>query len=218
MKILTFSGGPFGQNGYVVLCESSGDAVVVDPGATAPRMVEAVRDAGADLSAILLTHSHLDHVEGVPTVREAFPGAPIHLHADARAMYDAVPQQAAMFSLPAVADLPPPDAGFEHGGTFTFGDCAFEVRLAPGHCPGHVVLWAPDDGVALVGDVVFAGSIGRTDLPGGDYVELMRSIREQILTLPDETRLLSGHGPATTVGHERIGNPFIAPQYGGDLA
>lgn len=218
MKILTFSGGPFAQNGYVALCPSSGTAVVVDPGATAPQMVAAVHEAGATLAAVLLTHSHLDHVDGVPAVRKAFPGVPIHLHADALSTYEAVPQQAAMFGLPPVPDLPRPDAGFEHGGTFTFGDCSFEVRLAPGHCPGHVILWAAGEGLALVGDVVFAGSIGRTDLPGGDYLELMRSIREQVLTLPDETRLLPGHGPATSVGHERIGNPFIAPQYGGDLA
>ncbi len=216
MKVRAFSGGPFAENGYVAFCGR--EAVIIDPGASAPAMVDAVEREGARLAAILLTHSHMDHVEGVPAVRAAFPDAPLHLHADARAMYDAVPQQAAMFGLSPVPDLPAPDAGFEAGTPFRFGDCVLEVRLAPGHCPGHVILYSPADVLAFVGDVVFAGSIGRADLPGGDFQTLMRSIREQVLTLPDDTRLLSGHGPETTVGHERVGNPFLVPHYRGDFA
>lgn len=217
MRILTFAGGPFAENAYLVVCPGSGAAVVVDPGADAAEMVAALKRQEATLNAILLTHAHLDHVEGVPRVREAFPDAPIVLHPADRPLYDAAPQQAAAFGLEA-PELPPPDESWAHGDTFAFGDCAFRVRHAPGHSPGHVILVAEEEGVALVGDVIFLGSIGRTDLPGGDYRVLMRSIREQVLTLPDETRLLTGHGDETTVGHERRGNPFLIPHYGGELA
>lgn len=217
MRILTFAGGPFAENGYLVVCPESGAAVVVDPGADADEMMGALERQEARLEAILLTHAHLDHVEGVARVREEFPDAPIVLHEADRPLYDGVRQQAAAFGLEA-PELPPPDRSWEHGDTFSFGDCAFEVRHAPGHAPGHVVLVARDEGVALVGDVIFRGSIGRTDLPGGDFRTLMTSIREQVLTLPDETRLLTGHGEPTTVGAERRGNPFLIPHYGGELA
>jgi glyoxylase-like metal-dependent hydrolase (beta-lactamase superfamily II) len=112
-----------------------------------------------------------------------------------------------------MAPLPPVDHALEHGGTVRVGDCTLAVRHAPGHAPGHVILVG--DGVALVGDVIFMGSIGRTDLPGGDLQTLMKSIREEVLTLPDATTLYNGHGPATTVGHERVSNPFITGVYGG---
>ncbi|MEJ2502894.1 MAG: MBL fold metallo-hydrolase, partial [Gemmatimonadota bacterium] len=110
------------------------------------------------------------------------------------------------------------DQDLDPGTDLVLGTCRFEVRHAPGHSPGHVILYAPDAGVALVGDVIFAGSIGRTDLPGGSLETLMRSIREQVLTLPDETRLLTGHGPATTVGRERVANPFLRPNHPGSMA
>ncbi|HZD04886.1 MAG TPA: MBL fold metallo-hydrolase [Longimicrobiales bacterium] len=217
MRILTFSGGPFAENGYLVVCPATGAAVVVDPGAEAGEMVAALERQEARLEAILLTHAHLDHVEGVPRVREAAPQAAIVLHEADRPLYDAVQQQAAAFGLSA-PELPAPDRSWTHGDTFRFGECAFQVRHAPGHSPGHVILVAAEEGVALVGDVVFQGAIGRADLPGGDFRTLMRSIREQVLSLPDETRLLTGHGPETTVGAERRGNPFLIPHYGGELA
>jgi len=215
MKISTFTAGPFGENGYLAICPS-GHAVAIDPGAGAPRMVAVLQEEGAELAAILLTHAHLDHLDGVARVRRHAP-APIWLHPADRPLYDSVAQQAAAFGLE-VEPPPPPDESFAHGQTFRFGECALEVRHAPGHAPGHVILYAREQGLAFVGDVVFQGSIGRTDLPGGDFRELMRSIREQVLTLPDETRLLTGHGPETTVGWERTGNPFLVPHYGGELA
>ena len=217
MVVRTFTGGGFGENAYLVVCETSGAAIVVDPGEAASRIVEAVDAEGLDVQGIVLTHAHLDHVEGVHAIREAVPAAPIWIHPLARGMYDALPQQAAMFGL-SVEPQPAPDRDLQHGGTFRFGDCELEVRHAPGHAPGHVILVAARDGFALVGDVVFQGSIGRTDLPGGDFQTLMSSIREQVMTLPDETALYSGHGPPTTVGHERVGNPFLIPHYGGGLA
>jgi hydroxyacylglutathione hydrolase len=204
-----FEGGPFQENAYLAVCEGTRTAVAVDPGAAAPALVRALEEEELDLAAILLTHAHLDHVDGVPAVRAFAPEVPIHLHAADRALYDAVPQQAMAFGLP-VPELPEPDHELQVGATLDFSpELRFAVRFAPGHAPGHVVFVAEDAGLALVGDVIFAGSIGRTDLPGGDFGRLMRSIREEILTLPDDMRLLPGHGPETTVGRERSGNPFV---------
>lgn len=206
-----FTGGSFAQNGYLVRCAGSGEAILVDPGASVAAMLSATRAAGAAVKAIVLTHSHLDHVDGVGRAKME-TGAPILLHRDAEEMYRGVPVQAQWFGMRMDA-LPPVDGYLEPGEAVEVGGCRLEIRNAPGHAPGHVVLVG--DGVALVGDCVFAGSIGRTDLPGGDFQTLMRSIRAEILTLPDETVLYSGHGPETTVGHERATNPFLAPQLGG---
>jgi len=217
MRVRTFTGGGFAENGYLVVCEASGEAVAVDPGAAAARMARAVVTEKLHLAAVLLTHAHLDHIEGVERLRAAVPDVPIWLHRADLGMYRALPQQAASFGYDAQAQ-PEPDHWLEHGQRFTFGACTFKVRHAPGHAPGHVIFVAAEGGLALVGDVIFQGSIGRSDLPGGDFYTLMRSIREQVLTLPDDTVLYSGHGPETTVGDERAGNPFLVPGFGGELA
>ena len=211
MVVRGFGGGPFGQNGFVISCVGSGAAILVDPGATVGEMLAAVAAARLTVEAIVLTHAHIDHVEGVPAAREA-TSAPIWLHRADEELYQAAPLQAQWFGVQ-VGTLPPVDRYLEDGDRIGFGECALEVRFTPGHAPGHVTLVG--DGVALVGDCVFNGSIGRTDLPGGDLSTLMRSIRERILTLPDETVLYSGHGPETTVGHERASNPFLVPNFGG---
>ncbi len=217
MRVRTFTGGGFAENGYLVTWDQPGTAVAVDPGAAAGSMVAALRSDGAPLEAILLTHAHLDHIEGVHVVREAFPEVPIWLHPADLRLYHALPQQAAAFGL-TLHPQPDPDRELAHGQSLPFGDGAFEVRFTPGHSPGHVIFVAREHGLALVGDVVFRGSIGRTDLPGGDFYTLMRSIREQVLTLPDDTIMHPGHGPATTVGEERVGNPFLVPHFGGEMA
>jgi hydroxyacylglutathione hydrolase len=217
VKVRTFTGGAFGENGYLVVCESTGASVVIDPGADAPRIVATIEAEKIDVRAILLTHSHIDHVEGVADVRRVRPEAPIWLHPEALGMYQAMPHQAASFGLD-LADPPAPTDEFVPGQSFDFGDRSFQVRFTPGHAPGHVTLFEAEVGVAFVGDVVFHGSIGRTDLPGGDLKTLMKSIRREILTLPDDTVLYSGHGPPTTVATERVGNPFLIPHYGGELA
>lgn len=206
-----FTGGAFAENTYLVSCTRTGRGILVDPGAAVDLALAAAGDAGVEIETIVLTHAHLDHVEGLARAKEA-TGAPVLLHPDDAPLYAGAPTQAQWFGL-ALAPLPPVDGPLAHGDAVRFGECTLAVRLAPGHAPGHVILVG--DGVALVGDVVFQGSIGRTDLPGGDLLTLMTSIREQVLTLPDETVLHTGHGPDTTVGHERRTNPFITGTFGG---
>ena len=216
MEIRTFTGGRFGENVYLAVCETSGVCVAVDPGAAASQLVREIESSGFELQAILLTHAHLDHIEGINAVRALAPDVPIWLHPDDLVLYQGVVEQAAAFGLRVEAQ-PDPTHEIVPGEPYHFGHCSFEIRFTPGHAPGHVIFYAPDAGLALGGDVVFQGSIGRTDLPGGDLQTLMTSIREQVLTLPDDTVLFTGHGSATTVGHERVGNPFLVPHYGGQL-
>jgi len=216
LHVETFESGSFAQNAYIVHQDDATFAVAIDPGAAASQMADFLADNGLFCEAILLTHAHLDHIEGVAElVRRT--GARIYMHADDRALYEHVQQQASAFGLE-VERQPPIDAALEHGQRLRFGDIEFEVRHVPGHSPGHVLFYSETGGFALVGDVVFAGSIGRTDLPGGSMPTLMQSIRTQVLTLPDATVLYPGHGPSTTVERERIGNPFLVPNYGGSLA
>jgi hydroxyacylglutathione hydrolase len=216
LTIRTFISPGFGQNAYLVRCDVSGDWWAIDPGGAVEAMAAALEEDGGPLAGIVLTHAHLDHVEGVATLVDRV-AAPIHLHPADRPLYDAVAAQGAMFGH-AVRVPPPPDLELVGGQELRLGACPFQVRHTPGHSPGHVILYAEAAGIAFVGDVVFAGSIGRTDLPGGDYQALMQSIREQVLTLPDETALYTGHGPVTTVERERTTNPFLVPHYPGSRA
>ncbi len=217
LEFHVFTGGPFQENGYLVRCPAAGKVVVVDPGFAAPEMVRAIRQWGIEVEAIYLTHAHLDHVEGLPVIRE-FTDAPIHLHPADLPLYERAADQAAAFGMRLPAPLPAIDVSLEGVTSLPVGDGKLAVHRAPGHAPGHVIFHSPEAGVALVGDVIFFSSIGRTDLPGGDFQELMDSIRTVVLTLPDETRLLSGHGPETTVAQERIGNPFLRPHMLGEFA
>jgi glyoxylase-like metal-dependent hydrolase (beta-lactamase superfamily II) len=217
MEFIGFTGGPFAENGWLVVHSGAGTAVIVDPGGGAPELLAEVERRGVEPVAILLTHAHLDHVDGIPRVLERHPDLSIWVHPEDRPLYDGAPRQASWFGLEPPR-LPSPTGELVAGRTWRHGDLALEVRFAPGHAPGHVVFLAPDDGVALVGDVIFQGSIGRTDLPGGDFHVLMESIRREILSLPDETRLLPGHGPETTVAHERETNPFLVENLRGGLA
>jgi hydroxyacylglutathione hydrolase len=216
LTIRTFTSNVFGQNAYLVRCDATSEWLAIDPGGEAGAMAAALEAAGEPLQAVVLTHAHLDHIEGVAELTERAP-APVYLHPSDRPLYDSATRQAEMFGH-RIRTPPPPDRDLEPGRPFEVGSCRFEVRHAPGHSPGHVILYSPDAGTAFVGDVVFAGSIGRTDLPGGNYQQLMASIRGQVLSLPGETRLYPGHGPVTTVDRERTGNPFLTPQHPGSHA
>jgi glyoxylase-like metal-dependent hydrolase (beta-lactamase superfamily II) len=210
VKILGFPVGPLQANAFLAVCEESGKCALIDPGEEAERLLEAAVDEGAEIVSVLLTHAHLDHVGGVAEVKAAI-GVPVYLHPADLSLYSAAPIQARSFGLE-LETPPDPDREFEDGQILEIGNCRLQVRHTPGHSPGHVCLVG--EGFALVGDCVFAGSIGRTDLPGGDYRTLLESINEKLLTLPDETVLYTGHGPETTVGRERETNPFLTGALG----
>ncbi len=206
MKIVQIPNGQFVENCYLVTDEASRECVVIDPGEEAGLILRRITEAGVRTVAIWVTHAHLDHVMGVPRLRRE-TGAPIYLHPADRELYDHVIQQGLAFGI-RVESLPPPDREFVPGETVRVGTVGFTVRHAPGHSPGSVCLVG--DGVVFTGDVLFAGSIGRTDLPGADFDTLIRSIERELLVLPDSTMVYSGHGPETTVGRERGTNPFVA--------
>jgi len=217
-RIHAFSGGDFEENGYLVESDRRGSGWIIDPGATAAAMVRHMRSGDLEPEAVLLTHAHLDHVEGLPTIREAFPHVPIYLHPEDARLYEGVNAQARAFNLPLVGPLPAVDHPLAHGQTLQLGGLDVQVRHSPGHAPGHVIFFLAEEQAAFVGDVIFRGAIGRSDLLGGDLYQLMDSIRQQVMTLPAETTLYTGHGPETTVGWERKTNPFLVGHFGGELA
>jgi glyoxylase-like metal-dependent hydrolase (beta-lactamase superfamily II) len=199
---------PFAENSWLIGCPETGRGALVDPGGHVPELLAAAAENDVEISDIWLTHAHIDHVTGVAEAVDR-TGAPVWLHPGDRPLYDNVVRQGAMFGLD-VAPPPPPDRELFEGQLLQLGALRAEVRFVPGHSPGHVAFWLADQRVVLAGDCLFAGSIGRTDLPGGSYDTLMRSIREQLLSLDDEVQVLPGHGPATTIGRERRSNPFLA--------
>ncbi|MFO7587124.1 MAG: MBL fold metallo-hydrolase [Gemmatimonadota bacterium] len=213
-EVTTLPVGAFQSNCHLVRAPGSPSVLVVDPGADAERIAERIERSALVPEAILLTHGHLDHIGAVGSLVERY-GVPVWLHRDDLPLYEAAPRLAAAFGL-RMDPQPRPDRAFQDGGTVDLASLRLEVRHAPGHSPGGVVLVG--EGVAFVGDCVFAGSIGRTDLPGGDAETLLRSIRSRILTLPPETVLHPGHGPATTVARESASNPFLAGSWTGRFA
>lgn len=206
---------PFYKNGFLVACERTRAAAIVDPGDEVGDILAAARDYDADVQYILLTHAHVDHVSGVPAAKAAFD-VPIYLHRDDLFLYERAAQQAAMFGF-RVSEPPPVDVFYDLS-PIPLGDYEVRVHHTPGHCPGGVCLQIGKAGEPgrdlLVGDTLFAGSIGRTDLPGGDYDVLMRSITGVLLPLGDDCIVRPGHGPETTIGHERTTNPFIVEYLG----
>jgi hydroxyacylglutathione hydrolase len=210
VKIVPIPNGVFAENCYLVVDEVAGECAIIDPGEEAGLILHKVQETSTKPVAIWLTHAHLDHVLGVTRIA-AETGVSVWLHPADRPLYDAVPDQAAWFGLAPPDRLPAPDQALAHGAQLQVGELRFEVRHAPGHSPGSVCLVGP--GVAFSGDVLFAGSIGRTDLPGGDFETLMASIERELLPLPDDTILYSGHGPETTIGRERHTNPFLTGAY-----
>lgn len=215
LEIRGLTVGPMESNCYLLRLPGgsgpeSGRALAVDPGHDDPRIHRTLEEWGTDLAAILLTHAHVDHVAGVPALHGR-TAAPIYLHPDDRDIYERAPERGASFGL-RIPPLPEPDRALEDGQQLGLAGIELQVRHTPGHSPGGVTLCT--DGAAFVGDCVFSGSIGRTDLPGGDGETLLRSIREKILTLSSGTALYPGHGPKTTVEKEAASNPFLTGAFG----
>ncbi|MDF2446341.1 MAG: Zn-dependent hydrolase, glyoxylase [Moraxellaceae bacterium] len=200
---------PFEQNCTLIWCPDTREAAVVDPGGDLDRIRAAVAAAGVTLKQILLTHAHIDHAGGVAELAAA-DGLPIvGPHPGDQFWIDGLGQQARMFGFREAKSFTP-DRWLGQGDTVQVGRLTFEVRHCPGHTPGHVVFHVPAENLAIVGDVLFAGSIGRTDFPGGDYDTLVNAIRTQLFTLGDDVRFIPGHGPMSTIGEERRSNPFVA--------
>jgi glyoxylase-like metal-dependent hydrolase (beta-lactamase superfamily II) len=205
LEVVSLPNGQLSQNCYLVADRRTREAVIIDPGEE-PAMFLAELDTRAwTLRAMWLTHAHVDHIIGVGAVKRA-TGVPIHLHPLDRRIYDALPQFGAWLGMELEVP-PPPDVALEAGGRLRVGGFEFEVRSTPGHSPGSVSFVG--NGMVFGGDVLFSGSVGRTDLPGGDFATLMSTIHSQFLSLPDSTVVHSGHGPDTTIGIERLTNPFI---------
>ena len=213
---------PFQQHTRLLGCEETRRAVCVDPGEETGEIVEALERLGLDLQAIALTHAHLDHVGGVAALKRERPQAEIILHAADEPLYRGLPEQPAWLGIPRAAwaalgfdyeEPPPVERYWEDGEAFRVGRLEFRVLHCPGHTPGHVVLFEPNERAVFVGDCLFAGSIGRTDLPGGSTEQLMDSLRNKILPLGDDVVVYSGHGPETTIGRERLTNPFLTGRY-----
>lgn len=209
MQTLTIPVTPFQQNCTLLWCESTRQAAVVDPGGDVPRILRGLAQAGVTLSKILLTHGHLDHVSATAELAAQFGVAVEGPHIEELGLLQRLPAQCASFGFPPAAAFTP-DRWLEHGDTVQVGNEVLEVLHTPGHTAGHVVFFHRGARLALVGDVLFRGAIGRTDLPRGDYQQLIASIRQRLWPLGDDVEFIPGHGVRSTFGAERRSNPFVA--------
>jgi glyoxylase-like metal-dependent hydrolase (beta-lactamase superfamily II) len=199
---------PFQQNCSLLVCEQTNRAALVDPGGDLDRILEAVERTGASPEKILLTHGHIDHCGGTAELARRL-GLPVEgPHRDDRFWIDQLPQQGARFGFPRLEAFTP-DRWLDGGDTVQFGNVTLEVRHCPGHTPGHVIFFSRAGRLALVGDVLFHGSIGRTDFPRGDHAMLIESITSQLWPLGDDVAFIPGHGPMSTFGEERRTNPYV---------
>lgn len=222
MLIKTFPLTTFQQNTRVVACEETRKAICIDPATKSDELVKFINDNGLELHAITLTHGHLDHVGGTTDLHKSFPQVEIILHKDDEDFYYGLPEQPLMMGIPSFAlasfgmeyENPPHlTRNWQDGEIYAVGNLKFKVLHCPGHTRGHVILAEETHKKVFVGDCLFEGSIGRTDLPGGNYEQLMDSISRNILTLGDDFIVYSGHGRETTIGHEKATNPFLTGIY-----
>ncbi|HQU92202.1 MAG TPA: MBL fold metallo-hydrolase [Pyrinomonadaceae bacterium] len=222
MIVETFVQTAFQQNTRVVSCEVTGEAMCIDPGEPSHEVAEYIRENDLDLKAIILTHGHLDHVGGTAFMKLEFPDAEVLLHSEEEDLYTSLPQQPLLMGIQPhqfaalgmdYVDPPRPTRFVEHGEILHIGSLMFEIRHCPGHTLGHIVLVEPDRHAVFTGDCLFNGTIGRTDLPGGNYDRLITSINNQVMSLGDDFTVMCGHGPDTTVGRERSSNPFLTGLY-----
>ena len=212
----------FQQHTRILGCEKTKRAICIDPGDDSKAIVDAIDKHGFELQAIVVTHAHLDHIGGVAALKKVKPTADIMLHKADEFIYDALPEQATWIGIPRSQwaalgldfETPPRVDGYwADGQMYQVGKLEFRVIHCPGHTPGHVVLFEPNERKVFVGDVLFAGSVGRTDLPGGSTEQLLDSIMNKLLPLGDDVLVYSGHGPVTTIGQERKTNPFLTGAY-----
>ncbi|AJK44741.1 MBL fold metallo-hydrolase [Burkholderia plantarii] len=210
MKVTLIPVTPFQQNCSLIVCEQTGRAAVVDPGGDLERIREQVEQQGVQVEKVLVTHGHVDHCAGAKALAAHY-GVPIEgPQEDERFWIEQLPSQSERFGFGGRAEAFEPDRWLTDGDTVTVGGETLEVYHCPGHTPGHVVFFSRAHRLAIVGDVLFAGSIGRTDFPRGNHEDLVRSIREKLWPLGDDVTFVPGHGPVSTFGDERSTNPFVA--------
>lgn len=208
LEIVPFTLGPAQTNAYLVADSETKDAAVIDPSWDGRLILDAAQRRGWRIGHLWYTHAHFDHIGGAAAIADALNPLPlVALHPNDHVLWRAG-GGGAFFGFE-IDPGPEPTIDFDHGMKLRLGSVEFEIRFTPGHTPGHCILYVPSAQTCFCGDLIFAGSVGRTDLPGGDWNALEKSIREQVFTLPDGTRLLSGHGPETTVGEEKRSNPFV---------
>ncbi len=200
---------PFQQNCTILFDDETKEGVVIDPGGDVPTILEVVKENGITLKEIWLTHGHIDHAGGADELREALGIEVIGPHKADLPLLQNLETQAEKFGVKMTVRNLTPDRWLNEGDRVSVGDHVFEVFHCPGHAPGHVIYYNRDQGFAHLGDVLFNGSIGRTDLPGGDHETLLASIRDKVLPLGDEVGFICGHGPGSRIGDERRGNPFL---------
>ncbi len=218
MIIKTFITSPFQQNTRILACEETLLAVCIDPGDASPEIAEYIKENNFELQAITITHAHLDHIGGVSDLHKHFPNAEIILHKDDEDLYYGLPEQPIFMGMQPHQlkdlgldfDVPPPlTRSWQDGEIYAVGNLNFKIRHTPGHAPGHIVLAEESERKVFGGDCLFAGSIGRTDLPGGNFEQLISSINDIILPFGDDCTVYTGHGDDTTIGRERSSNPFL---------
>jgi hydroxyacylglutathione hydrolase len=208
MKVTVVPVTPFQQNCSVLFCEVSSQITIVDPGGDLDKIMQAVNEFGGKIEKIFVTHAHIDHAGGVAELAEKLDLPIEGPHRDDQFWIDMLEEQAAMFDFP-VAKKFEPDRWLQQGDKVEFGDVSLDVHHCPGHTPGHVIFHQLETELAIVGDVLFKGSIGRTDFPRGDHETLISSIRQRLWPLGDDVKFIPGHGPTSTFGHERKTNPFV---------
>ena len=211
MILETFPVGPLHCNCTILGDEVTHEAIVVDPGDNIPEILSRLQKHGLTVRQIVVTHAHIDHVGGAAQLRK-LTGAPVVMNQQDLGLLGMMEMQAGWLGVP-TPEVAPPDASAEDGLTVGLATLPAEVLHTPGHTPGSICLLFPAQHLLLAGDTLFAGSIGRTDLPGGDGHQILRSLRDRLLVLPDATRVLPGHGPETTIGEERHSNPFLQPKF-----
>ncbi|HVL02246.1 MAG TPA: MBL fold metallo-hydrolase [Dongiaceae bacterium] len=204
---------PFEQNCSLIWCEDTRKAAVVDPGGDLDRILAAVKQEGVTLEKILLTHAHIDHAGGTAELAESHKLPIIGPHKGDEFWIQGLPQQATMFGF-RPAKIFTPDRWLEDGESVQVGNVTLSVLHCPGHTPGHVVFFDPASNLAIVGDVLFNGSIGRTDFPGGNHQQLIDSIKQKLFTLGNDIEFIPGHGPMSTFGNEKKFNPFVGGKWG----